>query len=157
MCRFKFFERKKEKYDINAPKFAITGKRVGKVVKVYDGDTFNIIFKFEGKFQNFKIRCYGYNSEEIRQPTKGEDREAKKVKAQLDKQALSDMILGKVVTLDCLKFGPFGRIVSKVYLDSVYVNKWMVKNEYGKFYMVEDKYENRVSIIKPSNGLLMKF
>lgn len=139
--------------DCDTSLFCIKGKKTGKVVSVYDGDTFQIVFKFDGRFQKFKVRCYGYNSEEIRQPKNGFDREFKKAKAFQDKKALEDKILNKIVTIDCLKFGKYGRIIAKVYIDTLYVNKWMVDNGHGSVYMTESKYELRDPITSKEGEL----
>jgi endonuclease YncB( thermonuclease family) len=137
-----------DKCDCSTPLFCIKGQKTGKVVKVYDGDTFQIVFKFNGAFQRFKVRCYGYNSHEIKVKKDSHNYQELYDLGQRDKKALSDRILNKIVTINCLKFGKYGRIIAKVYHNGEYVNRWMVESGYGDVYMTEPDYE-KVDPINP--------
>jgi endonuclease YncB( thermonuclease family) len=144
-----------EKCDCKTPLFCISGRKIGKVVKVYDGDTFQIVFKFNKIFQRFKVRCYGYNSHEIKVKKNSHNYQELYELGQRDKKALSDRILNKIVTIDCLKFGKYGRIIAKVYHNGDYINKWMVEYGFGNVYMTEPDYE-KVDPIMPDKSADIK-
>ena len=130
-----FSKNKLQKCTRNTPLFTIRGMIKAKVVSVYDGDTFDAVFKFDRKYQRFKIRCLGYDSEEIRQPLDCKDREEKKEKARKDRDELAKWILDKIIYLDCRGFDKYGRVLAKVYTESgMCVNTWMVQNGFGKSY-----------------------
>jgi endonuclease YncB( thermonuclease family) len=119
----------------DAPLFEIKGKYLAKVVDIYDGDTFKAVFHFNNNYYKFNVRCYGYDSEEIRQPKLDKEREVKKAAGLRDKEALVKLIKGKVVELDILKFDLYGRLLCKVYVDDIYVNDKMIENGNGKPFM----------------------
>lgn len=114
---------------IKTPKFTIAGSYTAKVVKVYDGDTFWAVFKFNGGLHRFICRMAGYNSAEIRE---GSDEE--KAKATEAKEELSKLILNKIVKLDVNGFDKYGRILVRTFIDDIDVNKYMLDNNYGKIY-----------------------
>lgn len=124
-----------ETCDNTIPWFSMEGKRIGKVVNIYDGDTFYIVFRLNNKFQKFKVRCYGYNSPEMKPLLIMKNRDEEIKRANLAKDALSNQILNKIVVVDCLKFGKYGRIIGKVYYHGKYINEWMINNGYGEPYM----------------------
>lgn len=111
------------------PKFTITGSYAAKVVKVYDGDTFWAVFNFNNGLHRFICRMAGYNSAEIRG---GSDEE--KAKAIESKEALTKLIMNKIVKLDVNGFDKYGRILVKTFIDDIDVNKYMLDNNYGKPY-----------------------
>lgn len=95
--------------------------KMAKVVDVYDGDTVKACFSLDGtceRIYRFTIRMYGYNSEEIRQPKTEKDRDEKKRLALAQKKALEDMVLNKIVFIDCLGYDKYGRILGKMYMDA---------------------------------------
>jgi len=71
----------------------------------------------------------GYNSAEIRGGTDEE-----KSKAIESKDALSKLIMNKLVKLDVNGFDKYGRILVKTSIDDIDVNKYMLDNNYGKSY-----------------------
>lgn len=95
-----------------------------KVIDVYDGDTITIALCIDKTDCNarsiykFKVRMYGYNTEEIRQPKNEPNREEKKQWAIYQRDWVIERILNKIVLLECLGYDKYGRILGKVYLDN---------------------------------------
>lgn len=85
----------------------------GKVVSVTDGDTITVLD--DSKTQH-KIRLWGIDAPESRQDY-----------GQRAKQALSDMVYNKAVTVDVQDTDRYGREVGKVYQGDTYVNLEMIK------------------------------
>lgn len=88
----------------------ITGKCVG----VSDGDTATILV--DGNRQA-KIRFWGIDAPESRQDF-----------GQVAKKKLSDLIFGKVVSVDITGQDRYGRNIGKVYVGNTYANLEMVKS-----------------------------
>ncbi len=105
-------------------------KFIAKVVGVYDGDSITVIFKFNRRYQKFKIRMDGYDTPEIR--TKDLVEKEYAIKAQ---NALQILVLGKLVKLECGKSDKYGRILGKVFtMNNIDVNGYMVQNRFGYKY-----------------------
>lgn len=105
---------------------------VGKVIKVYDGDTFTMISKLpgtEGPIYRFSVRINGIDSPEIKGKTANEKELAKK-----SRDALSSTIMGKIVTLKNVSTEKYGRILADVYLGDLCINEWMLTNNYAVKY-----------------------
>ncbi len=118
--------------DKSVPKYTLAGRRVmAKCVSVYDGDTAQFVFRADvgQPLCRYSCRMIGYNSAEIRGGS-----EAEKAQAQVSKNALSDMILHKIVTLDLGEFDKYGRPLAAVHCAGVDVNRWMIDNGHGKLY-----------------------
>lgn len=115
----------------NTPKFTLSGTVQAKCVSVYDGDTASFVFRIAPTLPLYKFSCrmIGYNSAEIR----GGSEEEKK-KAVESKNALSEKILNKIVTLQIGEFDKYGRPLVIVTCDGVNINQWMLTNNYGKTY-----------------------
>jgi endonuclease YncB( thermonuclease family) len=111
--------------------FSFNGiKKIAKVVDVYDGDSITVIFKFNGKYQKFKIRMDGYDTPELRSHNVLEKEYAVRAR-----EALQKMVLDKLIKLECGKNDKYGRILGKVCtLDGICVNDYMVQNKFGYSY-----------------------
>lgn len=97
----------------------------GEVIKVYDGDTITIASKLpykESLLYRFSIRLKGIDSAEIKSKNANEKEHAK-----LARNALSELILNKKVTLRNIGTEKYGRILADVYLGEICVNEWMVQ------------------------------
>lgn len=81
---------------------------VGKVVGVTDGDTVTVL---DEQKQQHKIRLAGIDAPEKRQPF-----------GQRSKEALSDSVFGKAVSVEWDKMDRYGRIVGKIVVDTKDVN-----------------------------------
>jgi len=101
----------------------------GKVIKVYDGDTITIASKIPGTalpVYRFRVRLAGIDSAEIKGST-----EAEKKKAIEARDALHNLIFGKIIVLQNLGTEKYGRILADIYVDNLHVNKWMLDNGYA--------------------------
>jgi hypothetical protein len=99
---------------------------VGKVIKVYDGDTITIASKLpntENPVYRFSVRLNGIDSAEIKGKTASEKRLAIEAR---DK--LHELIFGKMIHLKNISTEKYGRILADVYLDDLHVNQWMLDN-----------------------------
>lgn len=106
--------------------------KYGKVVKVYDGDTFTIAGYLpinNSPLYRFSVRINGIDTPEI----KGKTREEKEL-AVVSKNALSNLILGKIIELRNIENEKYGRILADVYIGDIHVNEWMIKNNYAVKY-----------------------
>jgi endonuclease YncB( thermonuclease family) len=96
----------------------------GKVIKVYDGDTITIASKLpntETPIYRFSVRLSGIDSAEIHGKTANEKKEAI-----LARDALHNLIFGKMVHLKNVSTEKYGRILADVYLDNLHINEWML-------------------------------
>lgn len=103
---------------------------IGKVIKVYDGDTITIASKYPGAedspMYRFSVRLNGIDSAEIKGKTFVE-----KERAILARDALSKMILNKIVILKNLSTEKYGRLLADVYLEDLHLNAWMLEHNYA--------------------------
>ena len=101
----------------------------GKVIKVYDGDTITIASLLPNTTEpiyRFSVRLNGIDSAEIKGKTKAEKEIAEKAR-----DALYDLIFGKIVYLTNTNTEKYGRILADVYCDGLHINKWMLDNEFA--------------------------
>jgi endonuclease YncB( thermonuclease family) len=99
---------------------------VGKVIKVYDGDTITIASKLlntDNPIYRFSVRLNGIDSAEIKGKTANEKRIAIEAR---DK--LHELVFGKMIHLKNISTEKYGRILADVYLDELHVNQWMLDN-----------------------------
>jgi endonuclease YncB( thermonuclease family) len=86
---------------------------LGLVIKVTDGDTITIL---NTNKEQFKIRLSGIDAPESTQAF-----------GNVSKQSLSELVAGKVVTVDYNKRDKYGRIIGKVLLEDNDINLEQVK------------------------------
>ena len=91
----------------------------GKVVAISDGDTLTML---QDK-QQFKIRL-----SEIDTPEKSQPHGTKA------KQALSDLVFGKLVRIEVVTIDRYGRTVGKVYIGDMDINAELVRNGHAWVY-----------------------
>ena len=104
----------------------------GKVVKVYDGDTFTLASKLpntDGPVYRFSVRLNGIDAPEIKGKTTAEKELAKK-----SRHALSTLIMNKIVTLKNISIEKYGRILADVYVGNMLLNEYMLDNNYAVKY-----------------------
>lgn len=97
----------------------------GVVIKVYDGDTITIASKLpylSSPLYRFPVRLNGIDCPEI----KGKDKNEKEC-AQIAKKELTELIIGKIVTLKNIQTEKYGRILADVYLDDLHLNSYMIE------------------------------
>lgn len=85
----------------------------GKVIAITDGDTLRVV---DHKNIQHKIRLA-----EIDTPEKGQPY------GQKAKGALSDLVFGKMVSVDVVTTDKYGRLVGHIYLNDLHINKEMVR------------------------------
>ena len=101
----------------------------GKVIKVYDGDTITIASRLpntDGPIYRFSVRLNGIDTPEIRGKSVAE-----KELAIVVRDALRELIMGRVVELRNVANEKYGRILADVYLDSVSINDWLVEQNFA--------------------------
>lgn len=104
----------------------------GKVVKVYDGDTFTIASKLSNVddiVYRFSVRLNGIDTPEIKGKTVIEKELAKKAR-----DALSNIIMDKIVILKNVSTEKYGRLLADVYIGDLWMNEWMLANKYAVKY-----------------------
>ena len=101
-------------YDVDKIRpFTLQGLKLKcKAIKVYDGDTVELIVPFYGKPFNIRCRLNGIDAAKL----KSKDPEEREV-AVMAKDYLSDLILDKMVWVDCGSMDKYGRILGDIYLD----------------------------------------
>ena len=115
--------------DTTAFTMPITG---GQVIKVYDGDSITIAAYLpmdSSPLFRFSVRLNGIDTPEI----KGKNEDEKEA-AKAARDALSNLILHKVVTLKNVDTEKYGRILADVYLDDLCINDWLIKEHYAVKY-----------------------
>ena len=99
----------------------------GKVIDVYDGDTFTLAFYSKGQLYRTKVRMLGIDTPELRGKT-----EQEKEKARVARDALSDVILNKVVDLKNMTVEvKWGRLLADVWFGETHVNTFMLQEGYA--------------------------
>ena len=104
----------------------------GRVIKVYDGDTITIASKLpfdNSPLYRLSVRLNGIDAPEIKGKTDDEKIASKQVK-----DALSNLILNKYVTLKNIQSEKYGRILADVYIGDLHVNEWLIKEKYAVKY-----------------------
>lgn len=116
------------------PLFSLNGRNfAAKCLKVYDGDTCHMVINFNNEFHRFRCRLNGIDTAEI----KSKDIE-EKAKAQDAKKYLSDLILDKIVTIQCGNFDKYGRLLvdifQSVHNQDEHINKKLIDDGYARPY-----------------------
>ena len=104
-------------------------KTKAKVVKVYDGDTIWVVFKYRGKFIRVKIRLDGIDTPELRSSNKKE-----KQKGIEARDFLKQIIDNRIITLHCGKFDKYGRLLGTIYHNNVNINNKMITAKHAVAY-----------------------
>lgn len=112
--------------------------QLGKVIKVYDGDTITIASVLPNTTEpvyRFSVRLNGIDTPEIRGKTQEEKELAIHVRDELYSK-----IYGKMVTLKNVDIEKYGRMLADVYLDDENINEWLVNKGYAIKYDGGTKY-----------------
>jgi endonuclease YncB( thermonuclease family) len=107
---------------------------LAKCVKVYDGDTITVVFKWSNTFHRFNIRMDGYDAPELRPTCNDSKKEVEKAWAIKSRDYLRSLILDRIVTIKCGKFDKYGRILATVMLGGECINDKMLLNGYCRKY-----------------------
>jgi len=115
----------------NVKPFSFVGvEKYARIVKVYDGDTCTILFKW--KKQNIKTSCriVGIDTPELRTKNKKEKELGYKAK-----EFLENLILEKVLKVKFGKDGKFGRPLVEIFLhNGQSISDIMISNGHAKPY-----------------------
>ena len=115
-------------------KFSLNGyKTFAKCVHVYDGDTIHVVFKMQNSNECYKwiIRVIGIDTPEMK--TKNTYEKQLAIKA---RDFLRNLILDKIIFIECLDFDKYGRLLGDIYAegnDMSMSNQLIVKG-YAKAY-----------------------
>jgi endonuclease YncB( thermonuclease family) len=144
--------------DSSVPDYSFAGQTMyGKIVDVYDGDTCTAVVKINGMYQKIKVRCSGYDSPEMKPKKDMPGREAYVKSAVASKDALSSMILNKVVRLEIHGFDKYGRFLATVFVRRWFGNlnmtSYMIENKYGYPYDGGKKEFNSLSVDGAQNSI----
>jgi endonuclease YncB( thermonuclease family) len=74
----------------------------------------------------FYVRLNGIDSPEIKGKTETEKKLAKQ-----SRDALNNLIYGKIVKLENISMEKYGRLLAIVMCNSINVNNWMLENKYA--------------------------
>ena len=138
----------------DTPFFSFNGTECdAKIVSCYDGDTVHAVMDVFGKLFKFHCRLNGIDTPELKTRNMKE-----KAHAVVARDALSKMILHKIVRLKCKKFDKYGRLLIDIYLpvtpeqeegvenekqnekeNLLFVNEWMVQNGFAHYYTGKTK------------------
>ena len=106
--------------------------RFAKVIKVYDGDTITVSSKLpynDSPIYRFSVRLRNIDSPEI----KGES-EKECILAIQARDALHNLIFGKIIELRNNGKEKYGRLLADIYYNKLHINKWMLDNKYAVLY-----------------------
>jgi endonuclease YncB( thermonuclease family) len=106
----------------------------GKVIYIVDGDTLDIACEVDSEIVKIRVRLADIDTPELRSKKKGE-----KDHALAAKRIVEQLVYNKIVTLQPLKWGAFGRLVCKVFIDDFDVCKYLIDNKFAKKYCKQGK------------------
>jgi len=124
----------------NIPYFSFKGKIFyAKHCNIYDGDTFSVIFEYNGEFIKYKCRCNGYDSPEMKPSLSNQNRIHEKELANKAKNRLEELLNkhpSKLIKIECLDFDKYGRLLLNVWnmVDIKMINDIMIEEGHGKVY-----------------------
>jgi endonuclease YncB( thermonuclease family) len=113
----------KNKGFYDCPKFIPTIK-IGKVIKVYDGDTITIATYYNNSIYRFSVRLNGIDCPELKTFNIHE-----KEIAIIAKETLSNMIMDKFVNLENISYDKYGRILADVYYKKTNLSQYLLANK----------------------------
>ena len=102
---------------------------MGKVIKVYDGDTITVGAILLDKSYRFSVRLRGIDTPEMKGGSPAE-----KVLAIKARDELSKRIMNKIVRLKNIETEKYGRILADVYLEEECMNDWLIAEGHAKKY-----------------------
>jgi endonuclease YncB( thermonuclease family) len=110
-----------------AVKFSLDGYETdARVVRVVNGDTVELIFKFRGEYSKWVCRILDIDAPEPRGGT-----DAEKQKGIQSKKFLKELIDGKIVRIYCKYFGPYWRLLVSIELDGEDVGDTLISNGFA--------------------------
>lgn len=115
--------------DRTTPKFNMTGLKPGKIVHVYDGDTFHIVMSLHNVPYRWNCRLTGVDTPELRSKDPRE--------VQLAKQARDwarEKLTDSLVEVDCYGFDKYGRVLVALSIENETVASMLISAGLGRLY-----------------------
>jgi micrococcal nuclease len=102
-----------------------------KIVDVHDGDTVKAVFKIFDKYYKWNCRIAHVDTPELRT-----DNVEEKERAIFVRDKVRELILNKIVTLQCLTFDKYGRLLAEIVVPgtNVRLHEWLISNKYANPY-----------------------
>ena len=121
----------------DAPFFTLNGQEgLAKIVKVYDADTVHALIEVLGTVYKWKCRIMHVDTPELRTRDENEKRHGYAAK-----EALSNLILNRIVKVKCFKFDMYGRVLGELTVISeneneadIVIHEWLLQNGYAHAY-----------------------
>jgi endonuclease YncB( thermonuclease family) len=114
------------------PKFTMNGKVVdAKIVSVHDGDSVHAVFEMFGTHYNWVCRIAHVDTPEVT---------TKNIKEKefglFVRDKLRELIMNKIVKLNCLEFDKYGRLLVEISVPDLKpkVHEWLIDNKYAYTY-----------------------
>jgi endonuclease YncB( thermonuclease family) len=107
---------------------------IGKVVKVYDGDTFWIAINFGPSIKRIKIRIARIDCPEIRPKKDCKDAECEKQNAILAKMYVENLIADKMVRIEIIRKDLYGRYLAEVFVNEENLGDKILGAGHAKIY-----------------------
>ena len=102
-----------------------------KIVDVHDGDTVKAVFKVFDTYYKWNCRIAHVDTPEIRT-----DDDDEKERAIFVRDKVRELILDKIVTLHCLTFDKYGRLLAEIVIPNMKMrlHEWLIFNKYANVY-----------------------
>jgi len=125
-----------ENATMETPIFSLAGRTVlGKIVKVVDGDSVHVVFRVEGTLKRFLCRLHGVDT-----PEKHSEVRIERERALSAMEAVSNLVMNKVLTVVTGKFDKFGRLLIDIRVDCEgngelsSLSEYLIINNLGRSY-----------------------
>jgi micrococcal nuclease len=131
--------------DATTPIFSLEGMLFdAKIVDVHDGDTVKAVFNVFGKYYKWNCRIAHVDTPELRT-----DNLEEKQRGIYVRDKLREQILNKVVTVHCLKFDKYGRLLVEIVTTelNIPIHQWLIQNKYANPY----EGKKKIKFIKTNN------
>jgi micrococcal nuclease len=115
-------------------KHEVLSTKVGTVVSVVDGDTFQFLDSNSSDSKIRIVRLEAIDAPELRQPFGAKS-----------KEKLQELILNKKVTLQILQLDRNKRLIARVFLDTLDVNRYLVSNGFAWHFSKFNKDPNFIN------------
>ena len=102
-----------------------------KIVDVHDGDTIKAVFKVFDKYYRWNCRIAHVDTPELKT-----DNAEEKERAIFVRDKVRELLLNKIVTLHCLTFDKYGRLLIEVEVPGTNerLHEWLITNKYANPY-----------------------
>jgi len=115
-------------------KFSLNGyKTFAKCVHAYDGDTIHVVFKMphSNEYNKWVIRMMGIDTPEIKAKNTNEKQLAIKAR-----DFLRELILDKIIIIECLDFDKYGRLLGNLFIEGndISISNMMIEKGFAKAY-----------------------